>query len=77
MKLVNMHAAKTNLSELIKRVCAGEEITIARDGLPVARLVPVDHSPAGRRFGALKGRLAIPASFFDPLPSAELDRWDG
>ena len=40
MKTVNVHEAKTRLSELLKKVEAGEEIVIARAGKPVARLVP-------------------------------------
>lgn len=40
MKAVNTHEAKTQLSRLLRRVAAGEEITIADRGVPVARLVP-------------------------------------
>ena len=75
MKLVNMHAAKTNLSDLVKRALAGEEIVIARDGEPVARLVPVGRPVARRKFGALAGRLRITEAFFEPLPAEELDAW--
>ena len=75
MKLVNMHTAKTNLSELIKRARAGEEIVIARDGLPVAKLVPVDQEVPTRRFGTLKGRLTVPATFFESLPNDEMAGW--
>jgi prevent-host-death family protein len=39
--MVNIHAAKSSLSKLIKRAEKGERITIARDGRPVAQLVPV------------------------------------
>jgi prevent-host-death family protein len=38
--VVNMHAAKSGLSRLVKRVEKGERITIARAGRPVAQLVP-------------------------------------
>jgi prevent-host-death family protein len=38
---VNIHEAKTHLSRLLQRVAAGEEIVIARAGVPVARLVRV------------------------------------
>jgi prevent-host-death family protein len=37
---VNIHAAKTQLSQLVKRAERGERITIARDGKPVAQLGP-------------------------------------
>ena len=46
---VNIHEAKTHLSRLLQRVAAGEEVTIARAGVPVARLVAVE--PKKRRFG--------------------------
>jgi len=56
--IVNMHEAKTNLSKLVARVAAGEEIVIGRAGVPVAKLVPYDGvERAPRRFGALKGRI--------------------
>ena len=40
-KVVNVHEAKTHLSKLLNRVEAGEEVTIAKAGRPVARLVPI------------------------------------
>ena len=39
---VNIHEAKTHFSRLLQRVANGEEVTIARAGVPVARLVPVE-----------------------------------
>jgi prevent-host-death family protein len=76
-----VHAAKTNLSKLIERAEKGEEVVIARGKKPVARLVPVEvpaHTLRRRTFGALKGRLKLPDSFFfDPLPEDELSRWEG
>lgn len=41
MKTVNTHQAKSQLSRLLKRVEAGEEVVLARAGKPVAKLVPV------------------------------------
>ena len=41
MVIVNVHEAKTNLSRLLKRAEAGEDVVIARNGKPVARLTPV------------------------------------
>ncbi len=49
MAQVNVHEAKTHLSRLLKRVAAGEEIVIAKAGKPIARLVPVEEKPKGRR----------------------------
>lgn len=56
MASVNIHEAKTHLSKLLERVEAGETITIARAGKPVADLVP--HRPVDIVWGALKGRIA-------------------
>jgi prevent-host-death family protein len=75
-KIVNVHAAKSSLSDLIKRATAGQEIVIARDGVPVAKLVPIAHRPPKRAFGALASRLKVTASFFEPLPASELAGWE-
>ena len=77
MKVVTVHAAKTHLSRLIARACAGEEVIIARGKKAVARLVPVGHVKSGRRFGSLKGQVSLDRDFFKPLPKSELDAWDG
>ena len=71
-----VHAAKTNLSRLIKKACAGEEVVIARGDIPVVRLVPLTAPPRKRMFGALKGKARTTTEFFEPLPSDELDAWD-
>ncbi len=76
MKPVTVHAAKTNLSKLIEKALAGEDVVIARGSEPVVRLVPVAQSPPARRFGALKGKLRVPPAFFDPLPDEELAAWE-
>ncbi len=76
MKVVNIHAAKTNLSRLIEEACAGEEIVIARNSEPVVRLVPVCAEQPRRRRGSLEGQVFVPDSFFDPLPPVELEAWD-
>ena len=71
-----IHAAKTDLSRLIKKACAGEEVVIARGDTPVVRLVPFKATPRKRRFGALKGKARTTAAFFEPLPASELDAWE-
>ena len=76
MKRVNIHAAKTNLSRLIERACAGEDVIIARDDKPVVRLVPVADSPPKRHFGAMRGRARVTRAFFEPLPPAEVEAWE-
>lgn len=77
MRIVNMHDAKSQLSDLVKRAEGGEEIVIARNGEPAVKLVAVEARAAGRAFGALKGRIAVPAAFFEPLPDEELEPWEG
>jgi antitoxin (DNA-binding transcriptional repressor) of toxin-antitoxin stability system len=71
-----IHAAKTDLSRLIKRACAGEEVVIARGDTPVVRLVPVARPVRKRMFGALKGKASTTAAFFEPLAARELDAWE-
>jgi prevent-host-death family protein len=63
-----MHEAKTTLSQLVERAEAGEDIVIARNGKPVARLVPVAATNSlASVHGALRGRIRI-ADDFDELP---------
>ena len=76
MVTVNVHEAKTNLSRLLAQVEAGEEVVIARNGKPVARLVRVQRR-GKRQPDTMKGRIKIDDSFFDPLPEEELAAWEG
>jgi prevent-host-death family protein len=62
---VNIHEAKTNLSKLLVRVASGEEVVIAKAGIPVAKLVPVK-APVKRVFGSAKGDFTVPDDFNDP-----------
>lgn len=62
-EVVNVHAAKTNLSRLLERAEAGEEIVIARAGKPVARLVPYVMERPRRVFGRLKGKIVLHGEF--------------
>lgn len=77
MTTVTIQAAKTQLSKLIARVEAGEEVIIARRDKPVARLVPVEPARPKRKFGAMKGKVWVGPEFFDPLPEGELRLWQG
>ena len=74
--VVNVHQAKTQLSRMLARVEAGDEVVIARNGDPVARLVSFTGKRGARRFGALKDRIVDDDRFFDPLPESELARWE-
>jgi antitoxin (DNA-binding transcriptional repressor) of toxin-antitoxin stability system len=77
MYLVTIHAAKTNLSRLIERVLAGEEVVIARGDVPVARLVPLPLAVTPvRQAGTLRGKLEVTDQFFEPLSADELAGWE-
>ena len=76
MSIVTVHAAKTNLSKLLARVEAGEEIVIARGKIPIARLTPIHAPPAARHFGAFKGAVSVGPEFFEPMTDAELAEWE-
>lgn len=73
---VGVHEAKTTLSKLLRRVSAGEEITITRGGHPVARLVPVP-GPARRVLGQDSGRYVVPDDFDAPLDDDLLRAFEG
>ena len=65
--MVNIHEAKTQFSKLVQQAAAGEEIVIAKAGVPLARLVPYRSHAGPRRPGAWKGKVRIAADF-DELP---------
>jgi prevent-host-death family protein len=72
---VNVHEAKTQLSKLLAKVEQGEEVVIARDGKPIAKLVPF-RAPAKRlRTGDWKGRIWMSPDFDEPLSEKELEEW--
>ena len=77
MKAVNTHEAKTQLSRLLRRVAAGEEITIANRGVPVARLVPVFTEKPTRKLGAYGDTIKITDDFDAPLQDEILDLFEG
>ena len=77
MQIVNIHAAKTQLSRLVDEAAAGAEIIIARAGKPVAKLVPLTPPQPQRKLGLLAGRLTIPADFDAPLPDVVLKDFEG
>jgi prevent-host-death family protein len=67
MHITNISEAKAQLSALIEKVLAGEEVIIGKAGKPVAKLVRYQRSEEQRRSGALKGQIKI-ADDFDELP---------
>ena len=64
MQPVNMLEAKSTLSRLVQAVeeRRESEIVIARNGRPVARLVPLERAPVARRLGVARGRFTVPDS---------------
>lgn len=66
-----MHEAKTKLSELVAAVERGEDVVIARNGTPAARLVPVTAQYAPVRLGVLAGEIELRPDFDEPLPEFE------
>lgn len=73
---INVYAAKTQLSRLIDKVNAGEEVVITRHGRPVARLVPAEERKP-RKLGLLKGKIWMSEGFDAPLPDDLLDLFEG
>lgn len=68
MVVVNMHEAKTQLSKLVQRAAAGEEIIVAKAGEPVAKIVAYTAPPKKPRVpGSMKGQIWI-APDFDEIP---------
>jgi prevent-host-death family protein len=74
---VNIHEAKTHLSRLLQRVAAGEEITIAKAGVPVARLVAPEPTKKTRPLGMDRGKIWIADDFDAPLPDDLLKAFYG
>jgi prevent-host-death family protein len=71
MSTVNIHEAKTHLSRLIQSAEAGEEVVIARAGVPVVKLVPCKPAKLKRRqFGPMRGKMWIADDFDAPLPES-------
>ena len=68
---VNMHDAKSRLSELVDRVRRGERVVIARSGEPVAELIPHRDTAMRRAGGQWKGRADIAEDFDSPVPEIE------
>jgi prevent-host-death family protein len=78
MTTVSVHEAKTHLSRLIEKVLAGEKVVISRNREPVVQMIPAGAIPAQTlRIGALKGKISLGKSFFEPLPDDELAAWEG
>lgn len=68
-RIVNIHDAKTHLSELLAQALAGDEVIIAKANKPLIRLVPLEPPKKKRVFGLHKGEvLYISDDFDEPFP---------
>jgi prevent-host-death family protein len=77
MRQINVHEAKTHLSQLLEDVAQGEEIIIAKAGKPIARLMALEAGIPVRQRGLLKGKIRIADDFDAPLPNDLLDAFAG
>ena len=71
----NVHQAKSNLSRLLALVEKGEEVTIMRDGEPVADLVRHRRKTGRRTLGALAGTVPLPEGWDAPMTNEQADRF--
>jgi prevent-host-death family protein len=76
-KVLNLYEAKSQLSALVEEAAAGDEIIIAKAGVPRARLVPLRTRVPRRRPGGAEGRIWIAPDFDAPLPDDLLDAFEG
>lgn len=77
MQIVNIHEAKTHFSKLVESAMHGEEILIAKAGVPAAILGPLTIEKPKRKFGILKGKIKIAKDFDAPLPDEILNDFEG
>lgn len=77
MTSVDIEHAGEDLSSLVTRAMAGDDVVIRRGGVPVAKLVRLGHEPPRRRLGILEGKVKIPADFDDPLPDDVIAAFEG
>ena len=76
LEMINVHAAKTNLSKLLARVANGEDIVIAKDGTPVAKLVPYASASSPRPLGVFAGKVWMSDDVLE-TPTWLLDAFEG
>lgn len=73
MKTVNIHEAKTHLSQLVDGAAKGEPFIIAKAGKPLVKVVPVDAPAAPRRFDFMAGQFTVPDDF-DTMDQEEIEK---
>jgi prevent-host-death family protein len=75
--IINIYEAKTQLSKLVQRAAAGNDVIIARGGKPVARLTCLEPPQRKLRFGVLKGKVKIAKDFDASLPEELIRDFEG
>lgn len=70
MQMINIHEAKTHLSRLLEQALEGEDIVIAKSGVPMVRMIPyVSPKRMLAPPGAMKGEIKIADDFDEDLSS--------
>ena len=78
MIVTNIHEAKAKLSEFLEAVASGERVVICKRNRPIAELRAVAQGRTEPRpLGGAKGRVSIPAAFFEPLADEDLSAFEG
>lgn len=76
MSQVSLYEAKTHLSSLVDRAAAGEEVIIAKNGVPMAKLVPIPQQLTPRK-PANVGKITYIAADFDEPDSEIIALFEG
>ena len=74
---INIAEAKARLSRYIESVEKGETVVVCRRNVPIAEIRPLPQSPRQKRPVGIDRGMAVPASFFEPLPDDVLDAFEG
>ena len=77
MSSYNVHEAKSNLSRLLQKTAAGEEVVIMRDGEPVAELIPYRKRSRKRLLGFAAGQVEMVEGWERPMTDADADGFLG
>lgn len=63
MRTVNMHEAKTHLSQLVEKAAGGEPFVIAKAGRPMVKVIPLEQMATPQRLGFMAGQIRVPDDF--------------
>jgi len=75
---LNIHEAKTHLSQYLKELAKGETIILCKRNIPIAEIRPIHpHREYKRPIGLAKGEFEVTPEFFEPLPDEMLAAFNG